>query len=57
MFLLNLEDSIVSTVVSPRWGIPEAKDLLRDQELRLVAGAFEIEMSFGEVRVIHCVDV
>ena len=56
VFLLNLEDRPARTRVTPRWEIAAARDLLTDLELPLTDGGFETEMSFGEVRVIHCAD-
>ena len=56
IFLLNLENKTAQTTVKPRWGITTAEDLLESNSLPLTHGAFEIEMTFGEVRVIHCVD-
>jgi len=57
VFLLNVEDKTANTRVKPRWGITAANDLLKDEELSLTGGAFDVEMQFGEVRVIHCTDV
>ena len=56
VFLLNVEDKMAKTTVKPRWGITEANDLLEGKVLSLSEGAFQLEMSFGEVRVIHCAD-
>ena len=56
VFLLNLEDKMAKTKVKPRWGITTANDLLEGKALSLNKGAFQLEMSFGEVRVIHCAD-
>ena len=56
VFLLNVEDKIARTRIKPRWGIKSADDLIEAKPLSLHEGAFEIEMSFGEVRVIHCED-
>jgi hypothetical protein len=56
VFLLNLEDKIANTRIQPQWNITTANDLLQDQMLPLNDGAFELEMTFGEVRVIHCAD-
>ena len=56
IFLLNLENKTAQTTVKPRWGITTAEDLLKSNSLPLIHGAFEIEMTFGEVRVIHCID-
>jgi len=56
VFLLNVEDKTAKARVRARWGITAATDLLKNEELPLTGGAFEIEMSFGEVRVIHCMD-
>ncbi len=56
VFLLNLEDSTANAQVKPRWGIKAARDLLQEQELDLSDGAFQLEMSSGEVCVVHCED-
>ncbi len=56
VFLINVEDRIAKTTVKPRWGITTAHDLLNDQALALADGAFEIELAYGEVGVVHCAD-
>ena len=56
IFLINVEDKTANARVKPQWGIKAARDLLEDRELSLTEGAFEIDLSFGEVRVIHCAD-
>jgi hypothetical protein len=56
VFLINVEDRIAKTTVKPRWGITTAHDLLNDQALALADGAFEIEVGYGEVGVVHCAD-
>ena len=56
VFLINVEDRIAKTTVKPRWGITTAHDLLNDQALALADGAFEVELAYGEVRVVHCAD-
>ena len=56
VFLINVEDRIAKTTVKPRWGITTAHDPLNDQALALADGAFEIEVAYGEVGVVHCAD-
>ena len=56
VFLLNVERRTAHTSVAPRWPIESARDLLNERDLALHDGAFEVEMAFGAVRVIHCVD-
>ena len=56
VFLLNVEDKTAKTTVKPRWGVAAANDLLESKELSLNDGAFQLEMPFGEVHVIHCTD-
>ncbi len=56
VFLLNVEEKTTKTRVKPRWAITTADDLLNRRNLSLNDGSFDVELSFGEVRVVHCVD-
>lgn len=56
VFLLNVENKTAKTCIHPQWHISAATDLLKEQVLPLNKGAFTVEMAFGEVRVIHCID-
>lgn len=56
VFLLNVENKTAQAKVKPRWGVTTAEDLLEEKSLPLTDGAFQVEMTFGEVRVIHCMD-
>ena len=56
VFLLNVEDKTAVTTVKPRWGVASAVDVLEDEEIALEDGAFQVEVPFGEVRVVHCAD-
>ena len=56
VFLLNLEERTARTTVGLRWKADEARDLLAGRPLTLVNGAFQLELAFGEVAVIHCPD-
>ena len=56
IFLLNLERRTARSSVKPLWEIQSARDLLTRSEMRLNDGVFELEMEFGEVRVIHCTE-
>jgi hypothetical protein len=56
VFLLNVERRRAHTSVKPRWPIESARDLILEQDLALNDGAFTVDLDFGAVRVIHCVD-
>ena len=56
LFLINVKERTARTKVTPRWGISSATDLLGDGDLSLSDGGLELEMGFGAVRVIHCLD-
>ena len=56
VFLLNLEERTARTKVRLRWKVEAARDLLAGRPLALENGAFEVEIPFGEVSVIHCTD-
>ena len=57
IFALNVERRTARTRVQPRWPIGAARDLLGERDLALSDGAFELTLGFGEVAVIHCVDI
>ncbi len=57
IFALNVERRTAQVRVQPRWQISAARDLLRERDIPLCGGAFELILGFGEVAVIHCVDI
>ena len=57
IFALNVERCTAQVRVQPRWQISAARDLLRERDIALGDGAFELTLGFGEVAVIHCVDI
>ena len=57
IFALNVERRTAQVRVQPRWQISAARDLLRERDIALGDGAFELILGFGEVAVIHCVDI
>ena len=57
IFALNVERRTAQVRVQPRWQISAARDLLRERDIALGDGAFELTLGFGEVAVIHCVDI
>ncbi len=56
LFLLNVERRTARTTVTPEWPVTAVTDLLTEAELPVNAGAFEITLEFGDVRVLHCSD-
>ena len=57
IFALNVERRTAQVRVQPRWQISAARDLLRERDIPLGDGAFELILGFGEVAVIHCADI
>ena len=57
IFALNVERRTAQVRVQPRWQISAARDLLRERDIPLGDGAFELTLGFGEVAVIHCADI
>ena len=57
IFALNVERRTAQVRVQPRWQISAARDLLRERDIPLCGGAFELTLGFGEVAVIHCADI
>jgi hypothetical protein len=54
IFLLNVERRRASVSVRPSWSFCEARDLLYDRNLDVKDGAFNLDVPFGQVKVIHC---
>ena len=57
IFALNVERHTARTRVQPRWQIDATRDLLGERDIALSDGVFELTLRFGEVAVIHCVDI
>ncbi len=56
IFLINVEDRVARTRITPGWPVGSATDLVRGSDLPIAGGAFATELGFGEVVVIHCTD-
>ena len=56
IFLINVENKVAKSQVTPRSPIGSARDLLKGSDLPLSNGSFDTELGFGEVVVIHCQD-
>ena len=56
IFLVNIMHPLAKANIQPQWAVRSATDLLTGETIKLSDNAFEVEVTFGKVGLIHCSD-